>query len=189
MKALLLALALGVSASACSGGNPCPDPFYDGKGTDEAWRTMRDGEARATKNDAKAVTMFFPAEGEKISNAMAPTFKWSTPLTASNLRLAPRSPSMLSRVSELLYSTAWAHLPPVTGPVHLLRMTVAGRACPIELLTTRVEWIPSAEAWAQLKDTAGKKITLDVFSAYMQETRITEGPFQLGTPLTFSVAP
>lgn len=187
MKPLVFVLALGVSA--CSGGTPCPEPFYDGKGTDEAWRTMKDGEARATTNDAKAVTMFFPAAGEKISNATAPTFKWTTPLSASNLRLAPRPASMLSRVSELLYSTAWAHLPPVTGPVHLLRMTVPGRACPIELLTTRVEWIPGGEAWTQLKDTAGKAITLDVFSAYMQETRITEGPFHLTTPLTFSVAP
>jgi hypothetical protein len=187
MKPLFFALALGVTA--CSGGSSCPEPFYDGKGTDEAWRTMQDGQARATKNDAKAVTVFFPAAGEKISSATAPTFTWSTPLTASNLRLPPRSPSILSRAGELLYSTAWAHLPPVTGPVHLLRMTVPGRACAIELVTTRVEWIPNAEAWTQLKATAGKTVTFEVFSAYMQETRITEGPFHFTTPLTFSVAP
>ncbi len=190
MRTLLALLALALTA--CGTPPSCPDPFYDGKGSDEAWRTMQDGEARATKDDSKAVTLFYPTEGEKIPNAMSPTFKWSTPLTASLLPLPARpyrSPSMLSRLSELVYSSAWAHLPPVTGPLHLLRISVPNQSCPIELVTTKVEWIPTAEAWTKLKATAGKTLTLDVYSAYVVENRISEGPFHLTQTLTFSVAP
>ena len=100
-------------------GSNCPDPFYDGAASDEAWRTMQDAEVRAVANDAKAVHLFFPTEGEKLNGAgAAPTFKWTSPLIASRLTPpGPRQQSMLSRVSGWIYSTAWAHLPPVTGPV------------------------------------------------------------------------
>ena len=69
--------------AACSGGSTCPEPFYDGKGSDEAWRTMLDGESRATKDDTKAVTFFLPTDGQQLPKDNPPTFKWSTPLTAS----------------------------------------------------------------------------------------------------------
>ena len=187
MTKTLLTL-LTVALAGC-GGNTCPEPFYDGKGTDEAWRTMKDAEARAKKDDAKAVTLFRPAAGEQLPAASVPTFNWSTPLTASAIALPAGRPSILSRLGALVYSSAWAHLPPVTGPLHLLRITVPERACPIELVTTRVEWIPSTTAWSQLKDTGNQPLRLDVFSAYLQENRITEGPFHFTTPVTFSVAP
>jgi hypothetical protein len=184
----ILALML-LSACSSGGTTTCPEPFYDGKGSDEAWRTMQDGEARATKDDAKAVTMAYPLEGDTIPRDAAPRFRWSSPLIASGIPLPARTPSMLSRLSQLVYSSAWAHLPPVTGPIHLLRISVPMRACPIEVLTTRVEWTPSDAAWTQLKDTGAKPLTLDVFSAYLQENRISEGPFHLTKTLTFSVAP
>lgn len=184
MKLLLCLLTL----TACSG-STCPEPFYDGKASDEVGRTMRDGEARATKDDGKAVTMFLPIEGQKIPTATPPTFKWSSPLSASTTRLPEARPSMLSRLGELVYSSAWAHLPPVTGPVHWLRITVPRRTCPIEVVTSRVEWIPSTEGWTQLKDTGGQVLSLDVFSAYLQENRISEGEFHFSRPLTFSLAP
>ena len=118
------------------GGTPCPpEPFYDGKGTDEAWRTMLDAEARATKDDAKAVTLIFPADAEKIPTATKPKLTWTSPLVATS-RVPARKRSMLSRVGDLVYGSAWAHLPPVTGPVHLLRISVPKRSCPIEVLTT-----------------------------------------------------
>lgn len=171
------------------GGATCPEPFYDGKGSDESWRTLKDGEARATRNDAKAVTLFVPLEGQKLAPAAPATFTWTTPLTASLRRLPPQSLSRFSVLSGLVYGSAWAHLPPVTGPLHLLRITAPGRTCPIEVVTSKTEWIPSAEAWAQLKDTGAQTLTLDVFSAYLQENRISEGPFHRTRPITFSVAP
>ena len=182
-----LAALLMVAALTGCGGGSCPEPFYDGKASDEAWRTMLDAEARATKDDSKAVTLFLPTEGQQLPKANSPTFTWSTPLTASRRPLPSQGPSMLSRLSQLVYASAWAHLPPVTGPIHLLRITVPRRTCPIELVTTRVEWIPNSTAWAQLKDTGGQTLSLDVFSAYLAENRISEGPFHLTQPLTFRV--
>jgi hypothetical protein len=186
-RALVLTLAVAALAG-CSGGS-CPDPFYDGKASDEVWRTLLDAESRAKADDAKAVTLFFPSAGEKIPSANPPTFNWSTPLTAAKTRLPSPRPSLLTQVGGWVYGSAWAHLPPVTGPVHLLRIKVPKRTCPIELVTTRTEWIPSTEAWTQLKDTGAQTLSLDVFSAYLQENRISEGPFHLSKPLTFSVGP
>ncbi len=178
-----------LTALAGCGGNKCPEPFFDGKGSDEAWRTMQDAEARAKGDDAKAVTLFFPVDAQKISTAMTPKFHWSTPLTASAAPRPDRTRSTFSRLSAQLYGSAWAHLPPVTGPVHLLRITAPGRSCPIEVLTTLREWTPSTAAWSQLQETMGQTLTFDVFSAYLQENRISEGPFHFMTPKTFSVAP
>lgn len=184
-------LASSLLLTACSGGSPCPEPLYDGKASDEAWRTMLDGESRATKNDAKVVTFSLPTEGMQLPNAMPATFKWTTPLTAS-LTPAPAGPSrrasMLSRLGELVYSSAWAHLPPVTGPLHLIRITgVPNRTCPVEVVTTKTEWTPSAETWTLLK--GGATLKMDVFSAYLQENRIAEGPYHFTNLQTFSVAP
>ena len=176
-------------------GSPCPQPFFDGDGNDEAWRTMLDGEARARADDSKAIQVFFPADGAVISASGAPPkFYWTTPLSASRDPAAPRgilanrSPSWLSRAGGWVYSSAWAHRPPVTGPVHFLRIAVPNRACPLEVLTTRNEWTPNEAAWALLKTFTTRTLTFDSFSAYLQENRITEGPFHFSKPLNLTVA-
>ena len=191
MKLFLAISALALLLGGC--GSPCPEPYYDGAASDEAWRTMQDGEARATVNDAKAVKLSFPVEGEKLSAAgQVPLFKWTTPLMAS-LTVPPRTASsvrpasVLSRVGGWFYSSAWAHLPPVTAPLHLLRIKVPNRACPLEVLTTRTEWTPTTAAWADLKTFTSGTLTLDVFSAYLTENHITEGEFHLSKPVSFTV--
>lgn len=186
MKALVPCFLL---LAACSPTPTCPDPFYDGKGSDEAWRTMQDGEGRATKDDTKAISLSVPTEGVNLPASAAPKFVWTTPLTASLIPPPRPSPSVLARLGDLVYSSAWAHLPPVTGPVHWLRISVPKKSCAIALITTRTEWTPSTEAWAQLKDTKGATLSMDVFSAYLTENRITEGPYHLSKPVTFTVGP
>ena len=42
---------------------------------------------------------------------------------------------------------------------------------------------------ADAVDNGGQVLSLDVFSAYLQENRISEGEFHFTRPLTFSVAP
>lgn len=185
MKLPVAALTVAV-LTACPGPT-CPEPFYDGKASDEAWRTLADGEARAKQDDAKAVKLFAPTEGASFSGASAPTFNWTTPLTAAARSPAQR-PAILSQLGALLYGTAWAHLPPVTGPAHLLRISVPGRTCAIEVVTTKNEWIPNTGAWTQLQGTAGQSLSLDVYSAYLQENRISEGPFHFTKPLKFAVS-
>ncbi len=188
MKALLASLSL-VVLCACGSAPTCPEPFYDGKGSDESWRSMQDGEARATKDDTKAVTLFAPTANQSFPSATPFKLTWSTPLTASLDRPARARPSTLSQLGNFIYSSAWAHLPPVTGPLHLLRISDGTNACPIEVVTTRLEWTPNDAAWAKLKEKAGKKLTLDVYSAYLLENRISEGPFHLTKPVGFTVTP
>ncbi len=188
MKALLASLSL-LALAACSAPATCPEPFYDGKGSDEAWRSMQDGEARATKDDTKAVTLFAPTAGQLFPSASPFKLTWTTPLTASLQRPTRARPSRLSQLKDFLYGSAWAHLPPVTGPLHLLRISDGTNACPIEVATTRLEWTPNEAAWTKLKEKAGKTLTLDVYSAYLLENRISEGPFHLTKPLTFTVTP
>ena len=71
MRTMWLCLGAALLAAGC--GSPCPEPYYDGAASDEAWRTMQDGEAKVTANDAKAVTLSFPVEGEKISATLRRT--------------------------------------------------------------------------------------------------------------------
>jgi hypothetical protein len=187
MKTLLTSLTL-MALLGC--GTKCPEPYYDGSASDEAWRTMQDGEARATVDDSKAVKLFFPLEGAQLSGGgAAVTFKWSSPLTAARERSAPTPmhASTLSRLGELFYSSAWAHLPPVTGAIHWLQLTAPKQTCRMEVLTTRNEWIPNEAAWAQLKTFTAGPVSLDVFSAYLQETRISEGEYHLSKPVGFSI--
>lgn len=193
MKSSLALLALA-AVSSC--GSKCPEPSYFGAASDEAWRTMQDGEGRAKADDAKAVQLTFPTPGAAISGAGAPpTFLWTTPLTASRDRIVPRgllsqrAPSWPERVSGWLYSSAWAHLPPVTGPIHWLRITVPGRACPLETVTTLNEWTPNDAAWKDLKAQTKGTLSFDVLSAYLQQNRISEGPYHFTRPLTFTVTP
>lgn len=185
MRALVAAALL---LAACSPGATCPEPYYDGKGSDEAWRALQDGESRAKTDDAKAVAFSVPAVGMKLPTDVAPKFVWTSALMAG-APLPPPTRGMLAVVSDLVYSSAWAHLPPVTGPAHWFRITVPNKTCGIELMTTRSEWTPSAEAWAALKDTKGATLSMDVFSAYLQDNRISEGPYHLTKPVTFSVGP
>ena len=189
----LLALVCAAVLAGCGG--KCPPPYYDGAGSDEAWRTMQDGEAHARADDANAVHLFFPTEAVVISaTGTPPTFNWTTPLTASRETLprgdaiASRESSWSSSVGGWIYGSAWAHLPPITGPTHFLRITVPRQTCPLEVLTTRTEWTPNEAAWAALKTFTTGTLTFDVFSAYLQENRITEGPYHFTRPLSFTVA-
>jgi hypothetical protein len=94
---------------------------------------------------------------------------------------------LLARASELLYSSAWAHLPPVTGPIHWLRLTSSTQACPLEVLTTRSEWTPNEAAWATLKTFTTGTVKLDAFSAYLQDNRISEGEYHFSKPLSLTI--
>jgi hypothetical protein len=157
-----LTVILLLASVSCGGDDPCGEPGYGGVASDEAWRTMVDGEARTRVGDPEAVTITAPAEGEVV--ASAPRITWTSPL---------RKP----------------HLPPVTSDIYLLGIAVPGRACPVEMLTTEPHWQLDAAQWAALRAAAGQTVSLQVTSAYLKENRITEGPFRPEAPRTFVVAP
>jgi hypothetical protein len=186
MRALYLGLYLAaVSFTLAACGATCPEPQYDGKASDEAYKTLVDGEARATVDDAKAATLQL-TDGMSFPAATVPTFYWTSSLTASAAP-PPVKPAPAPWYRDLFISSAWAHLPPVTGAIFWLKITVPGQQCPVELLSTRTQWTPTAEVWATLsKGTGARKI--DSRSAYLIENRISEGEFKPSSAVTFTVS-
>jgi hypothetical protein len=162
MRALLGVLCFGVAA--CGGDDdPCGEPAYGGGGTDEAWRVMVDGEPRAMAGHAMAPVFTAPAAGAMMPAAgAAPRVAWTSPLA--------RKP----------------HLPPVTDDVYLVRIAVPGRTCPVMLLTTQLEWQLTDAQWGVLRAAPGD-MSVSIVSAYLDENRITEGPFAPAAPLVFQV--
>lgn len=178
--------------AGCGASNPCGEPHYGGNATDEAWRTMVDGERRVIADEAKASTVLQPTEGQEYpASGAAPTLRWSSPLAASvaPLRRSAPVPGWRFRLSDLLIGEAWAHGAPVTGPIHLIKITAPGAKCPVQAITTQLEWRIPDGAWETLKASGGQALTLEITSAYLQENRISEGPFRAGQPRTFRIAP
>ena len=142
----LLLLATGCDKEEES---KCGEPLYGGSASDEAYMTMVDAQSRPT-DSSRAVNLMSPTEGEVFATgAAAPRFEWTSPLrasleqnTSSRYALArpPASRGVLSWVAELLVPTAEAHLPPYTGDIYLVEVTVPGRECPVQLLTSELAW-------------------------------------------------
>jgi hypothetical protein len=172
----------------------CGEPLYGGSATDEAWMTMVDAQSKPT-DSSRAVTLMSPTEGETFTATAAPPhFSWTSPLRASleqdtpsrYARAHPRpSRGVLSWVAELLVPTAEAHLPPFTGDIYFVEVSVPGRECPVQVLTSELSWQVDAESWKTMAEAAGQDLSLQVTSAYLQDNRLKEGPYRLATPRTF----
>ncbi|WP_224244935.1 hypothetical protein [Hyalangium gracile] len=192
------ASALLLLTSACDGNEEeptkCGEPLYGGSATDEAWMTMVDAQKKPM-DASRAVTLMTPSEGETLTaNAAPPLISWTSPLRASLERHQPgrlarafprRSPGPLAWLGELLVPTAEAHLPPYTGDIYLVQVTVPGRECPLEVLTSELSWQMDAASWSTIAGANGQELSIQVTSAYLQENRLKEGPFRMATPRTF----
>ena len=163
----------------------CPEPLYEGKASDEAYLSLLDAEARATRDDSKATIFSKPTDGQQFAANDTPIFAWTSGLMAVAPKpLLPREPTF--RVMDFIYSSAWAHLAPVTGPIYWLRFGEKGQACPaLELLTTKTDFQANSAAWTSLQ---GKTLELRSIATYLQENRVTEGPFLPSKDISISVA-
>lgn len=172
----------------------CGEPLYGGSATDEAWMTMVDAQKKPL-DDSKAVELSSPAEGETFaSTATAPRFEWTSRLRASLERDTPSryaqahpraSRGVLAWLGELLVPTAEAHLPPFTGDIYFVEVSIPGRQCPLQVLTSELSWQVDAASWNTMGEAAGQDLTLQVTSAYLQDNRLKEGPYRLATPRVF----
>jgi hypothetical protein len=175
-------------------GPDCGEPLYGGSATDEAWRTMVDAKKKAA-DSSRAVTVMWPAEGEvHPQNVPPPTLSWTSPLRASLERDTPGrlvqafprpSRGPLSWLAELLVPTAEAHLAPFTGDIYWVQVTVPGRECPVEVLTSELSWKIDDASWALMSEPGSQGLSLQITSAYLQDNRLKEGPYQLAQPRTF----
>ncbi len=169
--------------------DPCGEPSYGGEATDEAWMSMSDGYELAISGHQDAAVVTIPSAGEVLSGETPVTFAWTSPLAMLDCpgRCGPlggfQLPLLASGSAAWLSSPARAHLPPISGDVHYVEVVVAGRECPIRTLTTTETWRPALTEWEEMR---GKGVlNLIVTSAYLEENRITEGPFR--TTTTFEV--
>jgi hypothetical protein len=185
--------ALSLATSACDSSSECAEPLYAAKATDEAWRALVDVKQRPA-NASQAVNLVSPTEGELYANdAAPPRWEWTSPLRASldrprpgALAASPRSSRSFSAwLGELLVPTAHAHLPPFTGDIYWVEVSTPGGKCPVaQVLTSDLSWQLDANTWAEL-GKSGQSFSVQVTSAYLQENRVTEGPYTLATPRTF----
>lgn len=172
----------------------CGAPLYGGSATDEAWMTMVDAQKKSA-DSSRAVTVTWPHEGEYHSlNNPPPAITWTSPLRASLVRDTPgklaqaspqRSRGVLSWLGELLIPTAEAHLPPYTGDIYWVQISVPGRECPVEMLTSELSWQLDADTWSPLSEPTTQGLSLQITSAYLQENRLKEGPFKMAQPRIF----
>jgi hypothetical protein len=182
-------------AAGCGGGSTgCGEPVYAAGATDEAWRTMVDGESSATAGDAHAPSFTTPSEGQAFASSDgAPVFAWTSPIALSGPGatrfVATAQRSRWDRLLGLFIGTAEAHLPPVTGDIYFIHIHAPGRDCSYDVLTTDLSWQVDDAGWAAMAGAAGQTLSIDITSAYLTENRITEGPYQPASPRTFSVAP
>ena len=184
MRFLLPLLALPLLGC----GSKCPEPQYEGRASDEAYLTMLDAETRATADDMKAPVLAL-ADGAQLPSSPVPTFRWSSTLASLSPSPLPRAaPKASPWWRGLLVSEAHAHLPPVTGVIYWFKIAVPGEQCPVELLSTRSEWTPSDAIWTRLRAGTGAR-SLTAQAAYLNENRITEGPFKTPAAVTFTVSP
>ncbi|RKH55807.1 hypothetical protein [Corallococcus llansteffanensis] len=177
----------------------CGEPLYAGGATDEAWRALVDARNQA-QDSSRAVTLTSPESGHTyLADEAAPLWQWTSPLRASLQRPGRTRPSpaahprdtghpVLTWLGNVLLPTAEAHLPPYTGDLYWVKVQVPGRQCPVELLTSELQWQLDDGSWQTLRDAAGQALTVQVLSAYLVQNRITEGPYTLAAPVPFGVA-
>lgn len=197
-RSLLLLATLHLMGLGCGDDDDgaCPEPVYGGDASDEAWRTMVDGDDLAETGGPNAPVVTEPAEGDDVSASSASlTITWASaiarldPSAPGGSSPGPSVPGWLEEVRGLFEGTAWAHLPPVTGDIYWVRIGVPGRACLVEGVTTELQWEVTGAAWEALGSATGQSITIDVTSAYLTENRIIEGPYRAAEPRTVTIVP
>lgn len=208
---LAAAAALAIAAVvACTGGGDSADPRcaegpveYAGKATDEVCMTLLDAEDNGSVlvGNVNDSVFLVPTNGQGFASSVPGlTFTWTSSIdadgdTARAPAVRPRGTSLAVELVKLLnpVTVAWAHLPPVTGAVHMVRLKgVAGRSSPIIHFTTFLHWTLTAEDLAEVKATT-TPMQIEITSAYVTENRIlnpaNDGPFRPAADTSFSILP
>lgn len=172
-------------ASGCAA--DCEPTVFGGKASDEAWASVREALPNAQENEAKAPTVTSPDSGKQFGAGARPLeFSWTSPLSARR-DVRPWVPSK-RRFSpwSLIVRTAEAHLPAVTGEVFLLEVGKQGESCPYRVLTTDKAFSTDDGLEKRLSD--GGEFTATVTSVYLQDNRVTEGPYRSPKANEFTIS-
>lgn len=175
------------------------DVIYEGGATDEALEALI--AAGATSDAAQGTRFLTPAAGAVLDPSTPVAFTWAVGQTsASAPEASPRgrgrsrarvSPSLVERAVGSLFGvrTAHAHGTPIDGRAYFLVFRTESNPRLLRVFTTRLEYTPSAEAWAKLTGEGGGAITAEITGAIFEQNRIPQdgGPW-LGETLGFEFA-
>jgi len=188
---LVAASFAALTLARCGSDSSGPQIVYEGRTSDEAYLVITDAESRVMLDAAKGPSVTVPTEGQAYQPSEAPPpFRWTSPLSAS---LTPRrhvNPrARVTTLADLLLPgerSAAAHLPPITGPVYVLRFTVPGEGT-VTVVTSELSYTPADNVWGTIKQASGR-IRLEITGAYLRNNVIEEGPFRQPTPRSFGIA-
>ena len=193
--------SIALLAAACTGSKKsettdprCADTVvvYEGAATDETCKTILEAE------DAGLVTTggtFAPTitlgSGALASASTSFHITWNSPIDLDGdaflyvpaKRHAPKKVELAGEMLKLLspVSVAFAHEPPVTGAVHMLRIKGIGGSDTQLLFTTKLQTMITGSNLAAILATA-TPMQLELTDTYLTENRIAtpaqDGPFR-----------
>jgi hypothetical protein len=146
-------------------GTQLPDVVYDGGASDEAWEVLYPRLVSATEKQ----TLQLVTPTGTVEASPPPLFTWG----AQASRSAPHVPGSAWPL-PLGPAVAVAHEPPVTGTVVLLEITGAST---LRVFTDQGSWTPGEQDWQTITGGTAREISVRLYSAYLNENVVTEGPF------------
>ncbi|HVO31138.1 MAG TPA: hypothetical protein VMV18_10390 [bacterium] len=210
--------------SAAETSNPlCDDGIvpYGGYSTDEACGTLLDAIAAATPTmgGAHAPVIATPTSGAGISMASSSlTITFTSPIDTDGdtmlrqklpstrfAKRAPRAPHVLQTILDAVnpVSTAWAHLAPMTGALHMVMIMPVNDAMNPQASLTPGMWkafttqnhftLTGNDFMAVAMQSTSTQIHISIIDAYMTQNEIvtpaTDGPFQTANDTIVHAAP
>lgn len=157
-------------------GAELPEVIYDGGASDEALEVVWPKLASAPV----AAELQLTAPQGTIPAGPPPAFAWSA---HASLVPEPRVPGSAWPL-PFGPAVAQAHLPPVTGTVVLLEIQGATM---VRVFTDRSSWTPAQADWDRITGGAAREITVRLYSAYLNENVLEEGPFRSASDAKFQV--
>ncbi|HWV37922.1 MAG TPA: hypothetical protein VN033_05540 [Vulgatibacter sp.] len=151
----------------CEGSIPTGVVYPDeNRASDEALERVWESRCRAS--NAKGFVLSSPEDGAVVPAAAPVEIRWE-PLVTQSAFLGLR----------FGIARAHAHLPPITGDVHLVELAPAGGGTPLYVFTADTWWTPGDEEWSRL--VAMGEIRVTVWSAHLEKGVIldeaADGPF------------
>lgn len=179
--------ALAVLLYAGCSQAPTLEPTYEACATDENWINFDDYEktGRVTTSGTQVPVWTAPAMGAAIAASAAPTFQWQpsasnagTPdgdATCPQYQPASLPGGLSSGLNSGLHAGLHIeHLPPVSGTVYDLHLSIDGSDV-YRVVTTRQRAGIAQATWAGF---GGKSVIATLYEAKMLVNSIVEGPYQ-----------
>jgi len=174
--------------SGCGGASPFRDPDeFTGCGSDENWRTFDDQEPTAMVSDAMSPVFTSPSSGATLT--AKPVFAWNQ--DPNTVGAKDGDVPYMDGVGGCtmccpefnIGALSTLHLPPISGDVYDLQLTVDGKVV-YRVITTLQEWTPPDATWTAWK---GKTVSLQIWRMTVLRNDPKQGPYTPSTKLTFTV--